>query len=532
MKRKLPIIGAFGLVLAMGVGLAGCGDSGPTNATYDYDMSVDTRGVTISFWSGFGQNVNDAINPLIDQFEEATGITVEYTQVQGGYDGLQEQINLSASSRSFPNVTVGYPDHIAGYVTSNIVLQLDYFIEHDSESLVDHVDDKGTSDPSDDETFNDNLPAFDYDGFYSDYTLENESIEYDENGNGYVLGIPFNKSTEVMVYNKTFFENEWVIEQGLNLPTTWGELSTFTDRILSLFHDMGVYNHLLGSDGVVYDAATDMPDGVSTLLNFSAIGEGDFYPLSYDSQANFFITALRQWGAQYTEVDPSTGRGYIVFQEDANIDQAVEALTDLQEIYNKGGIAIPQNFQESSYCSNNYKANQSLMNIGSSAGVSNCVATTFESGCAPILYHDAADKYVISQGTNMIMLNKGSDAEKVASWKFIKWMTQVMNGTFAAQSGYFPVCESAFNSEDYQTLLSSTSLTGAELLQREAALVNANYYNNDDENWTKFVDPGFNGSSTIRANVDSVTAEVFIDGTSPEDVIQSHVEALRDYVRS
>ena len=532
MKKSAFSLLAFGAVaLASASGLASCG-RGYSGSGPDYlpDMSIDTRGTTIEFWAGFGQTVSGFLEQVIEDFEEATGITVNYTP-QSGYDNLATQINLSASSKTYPNVAVGYPDHMASYRDSDIIMRLDQFIEHDTD-IPDTREGTATDPNAEGETFHE-LADFDYSDFYSDYTLENESLEYREDGTGYILGIPFNKSTEVMVYNATFFENPLIVEAGIHIPTTWDEVLEQGTAIINWIKNRNGFGKVITNLGNTYNSVTAVPATEKILLNLVSVTEDDFYPLSYDSQANFFITAVRQWGGEYTEVDPATMEGSVVFDNDATRS----ALTRLNELYEAHVLGIPASFEESSYCSAHYRVNESLMNVGSSAGVSNCATGQFTSKVAPIPFQDADNKYVISQGTNMIMLQANAateeevDKEFVASWKFIKYMTQIGNGKFAMLTGYFPTCGTSQNDEQYQEFLNNdgTGDTEAYRLQRYAAQVNNNTYMNDAENWKKFVDPGFSGSSVIRTRVDSITAEVFIGGSTAQEAIDSAYADLRDY---
>lgn len=522
-KRNVLSVLAATALIAVGSGaLASCGS---TTDTFDLDMTTDTRGTTINFWTGFGTAVNDVLQPILDDFSAKTGITVNY-ETKGGYDALATAINLSASTTTYPNIAVGYPDHFASYIDSDIQLRLDGYIAHDADIPATRV---GTATDKTDEsaTFNE-LAAFDIDDFYATYMVENRSLEYDSNGNPYTLGIPFNKSTEVMVYNKTFFDWAATATTDIKVPATWDEAKSVTDAILKLVKDKGAYGKVLGSDGNVYVSADSFPDGVTVILDLTSVTEGNLHPLSYDSTANMFITGIRQWGGEYTEMDKTTRKGYIKFQNQATYD----SLSAFDTIYQTGGLGIPATFGESSYCSAHFKIYESLMNIGSSAGVSNCVPAgdAFETACAPVPYHDASEKYVISQGTNLALFDTGTAAERVASWKLLKYLSQIANGTFAAGSGYFPTCKSAAASEDYQDLLNGTGGSAKDKLNRSAALVNANSYTEANA-WNKFVDPGFNGSSTIRTAVTTAPAQVFISGVTPQNVVTALYSTLQDYVR-
>lgn len=539
-KTLLVVTQSLAMLMAAG-GLSSCG----AHVTSPIDLTVDTRGQTISIWTGFGASISSSLESLLSTFEDLTGIHVVH-ESKGGYDNLQKAINGSASSQTYANVAVGYPDHFAGYIDSDIIHRLDEFIEQDS--LIPATRTGSVTDPNDESATFEELPQLDLDDFYSYYMTELQTLEYKEDGTGYLLGLPFNKSTEVMVYNKSFFDLDSVKTAGIALPTTWDEVGTQTTKILDYVKGLRVTNAssqsvsifgngILASDDHLYfkeipealvNPTDEETEPVYAVLDLTKVSENDFHPFSYDSQANFFITGMRQYGGTYTEVDKDTRQGYIKFNEGT---AAREFLTEMNGIYAKGGMGIPQTWGEASYCSTPFKAYKSVMNIGSSGGVSNSLAASFkaEVSCAPIPYKNANRKYVISQGTNLGIFDVGSTAQKAAAWKLVKYLSQFANGTFAAMTGYFPTCKSASLSRDYQNMLNNPK-GNEEKLKAAAARINLDVFDNAEEKWMKFVDPGFVGSSTIRTDVDTITAEIFIDKKGVQDTINEHVENLRDYL--
>ena len=84
------------------------------------------------------------------------------------------------------------------------------------------------------------------------------------------------------------------------------------------------------------------------------------------------------------------------------------------------------------------------------------------------------------------------------------FLSQQANGLFTAETGYYPSCKQAFESDEYQGYLDSDFHSDAELLQLDSARVNNEIYNGQDSKWTKFVDPGFRGSADIREEVDKI----------------------------
>ena len=123
--RNLRILFPMALI-AVGT-LAGC--DGNRVDPYSVDLSLDISGAKVNFWGPFGADNNAIVEDLIAVFEEQTGVDVVY-ESKGSYDQLKQAIDLSATSSSYPHVALGYPDHFAGYVRSNIIVRLDYYLEN------------------------------------------------------------------------------------------------------------------------------------------------------------------------------------------------------------------------------------------------------------------------------------------------------------------------------------------------------------------------------------------------------------------
>ena len=111
------------------------------------------------------------------------------------------------------------------------------------------------------------------------------------------------------------------------------------------------------------------------------------------------------------------------------------------------------------------------------------------------------------------------------------YLSQQINGEFAARTGYFPTCEAATNSEVYQEYLDSFG--GAEILQKECGILNAYTYGNTSKGWTRFVDPGFQGSSAIRTEVGNIPGYILLskDYANDQAILDAVYGKLPDYIR-
>lgn len=160
-----------------------------------------------------GAKLQEVLNYHIGEFNKLyPNITIEHSSY-GGWGDIAGQINTEIAGDNQPNVAYCYPDHVAMYNLAQSVVVLDDFIQ--SDITVTHDD--GTTEIM---GLTDEQVADFIDGFY------NEGMAY---GDGLMYTMPMSKSTEVLYYNKTFFE-----ENGLSVPTTWEEMEATCQQLLVL----------------------------------------------------------------------------------------------------------------------------------------------------------------------------------------------------------------------------------------------------------------------------------------------------------
>ena len=462
----------------------------------------------INVWTGFGTSMTTAFENVLQDYRDAhpdTGFKIVHTG-QGGYDNLLSTISGSVSTRTYPQLAVAYPDHMAQYNESSILFSLDNYIKEDNVDLND---------------------------YYQNYLKECQEIV-----DGQTMGLPFNKSTEVLTTNQTFVDVLIAMTKGTEneitkVPTTWQEVEDFGLKALNALKNIPKYKYDTDAKAVVpagngafnavlaqnaagevkcYSNKASLEQGYSIKVDLTSVGANDFRVLSYDSQANFFITIVRQWGGTYTEIINQGGNEVGVMRYKSN--ETATALMFFNRLFREQIIGIPSTFGEASYTSTPFKAYKTIFTIGSSAGVSNCVPAdnAFDVQINPIPFN--ADKpeckYVISQGTNLVMFKNTDEDSRRETWNLMRALSYdpVMNATFAKSSGYIPVTKSAYETNLYQDYLKDTSLTGTAKTMRDAINVNFDDYLGDGSDWTQFVDPGFVGSSSIRANVGGIMGAI------------------------
>ena len=340
MKKFLSITLAIALILTSMMGLT-------TASASAFDAGYDGSEVTIRFYHTMGSNLTTVLDAYIPEFNAIyPNIKVEYTSV-GSYDDVRDQISTEIYVGAQPNIAYCYPDHVALYNLAQAVQPLDELIDHPvigltAEQKADFIE-----------------------GYY------NEGKQF---GDGKMYTLPLNKSTEVLYYNKTFFD-----ANGLTVPTTWDELEAVCAKIKEI-------------------------DPMSI-------------PLGYDSEANWFITMCEQNQSPYT----SATEPHFLFANETNY----ATMKKFNEWYQKGYLTTQTLY--GAYTSGLFTATtevKSYMSIGSSAGATYQRPAAvdgvypFEVGIATIPQMNNENRKVISQGPSICIFKKANEQEMVASWLF------------------------------------------------------------------------------------------------------------------
>lgn len=470
--------------------------------------------MTIQFWTQFGGAGQNTINPLLEAFskkEEFSHVKIVHTS-QGGYPALKSAVDNSITSRTYPHVVNGYPDHFVTYLNTGTQLALDGWIDKI---------------PNKDEFMAD---------FYEDYMIENQNMVA-----GKTIALPWNKSTEVMIVNNSYFEVMKSFDSTIKVPETWVELKTVGEKVLALNEEKGFYGKVVIKEGDAYTTAPRPAAGATdevkaafkekVMFDFTETTKENFRVFSWDSLANMFITLVRQYGATYTESNGNLKEGKLKFDKDQKV---IQMLTDFQQMYNANIIGTPAIWNES-YSSLPFKNSKVVATISSSAGIAQNVpevAYPFEYEVAPIPYKDADKKFVISQGTNLALTKQGNKEQQDVAFEIIKYLTTEVNDQLAIGASYFPVSRKMQGSELYQEFLNEKveNLSAQDRGVRKVAEFNDNVYMKAENNWIKFTDPAFVGSDDIRKQVEFVFPYLFNDKNTPERAIQRVITNLSAYV--
>jgi len=435
MKKVLSAVLLFALCLSC-FAFVGCGSSkGSASEFVIPEGGYDGSAVTINFYHTMGANLREVLERYIVEFNKLyPNITINHQQV--GSDDVRDQIKTEITVGNQPHIAYCYPDHVALYNQAKAVVTLDELIA--SEIEVARAD--GSTDIL-------GLTEAQIDDFIKGYYEEGQQF-----GDGKMYTLPLSKSTEVLYYNKTFFD-----ANGLTPPTTWEEMEALCKKIKEI--------------------------------------DPTCIPLGYDSESNWFITMCEQYGSDYTS---ATGEKFL-FDNETNRNFVAK----FREWYQLGYVTTKE--LSGGYTSELFKAQdgiKSYMSIGSSAGATHQrpdkvnEAYPFDVAITTIPQVDPANPKVISQGPSVCIFKKSNPQEVIASWLFVKYLTTTVEfqAEFSMASGYVPVIKSVGENAIYKGEFLDKA-NGGDFISALSAKVCL------EQESAYYTSPAFNGSSTARDQV-------------------------------
>ncbi len=464
-KRVISMLLAMVMLLSI-FSMTGCKKKANTTNEYTVEEEFDPNAeINITFTHTMGAKLQEILNNYIVEFNKIYPNIHITHQSAGGWSDINGQINTEIAGGKQPNIAYCYPDHVAMYNIAKSVVVLDNLIESDQA-----IGDTGEILGLTDEQKADFIQSY-----------YNEGLVYGDNK---MYTMPMSKSTEVLYYDKTFFE-----ENGLSVPTTWDEMWDVCGKILEI--------------------------------------DPDCYPLGYDAEDNWFITLCEQMQSGFTSAEDG---GKYLFNNDTN----KAFVKELREYYQKGYFTTQELY--GSYTSNLFVETtdtRCYMCVGSSGGASYQMSNNdtadgsfaFEVGVAPIPQYDSNNRKTISQGPSLCIL-KGADTtdqQVMASWLFVKFLcTNVeFQAEFSMASGYMPVLESVTENDAYAAWLAKGN--GYEYLVAKCVQVGI------DGRADYFVSPAFNGSSTARSEAGALLLKCLSgepDGSLDAFIDQAFQDAL------
>ena len=359
---KLKKLSVLALSLAL---MAGCSNGGKSENKKEMVTEIKEP-VEITFWHAMNGDLEKSLQDLTNKFmEENKNITVTL-QNQSSYNDLQQKVTATFSSpKDLPTLTQAYPDWMVNAIQDDLIVDLKPYINNETLKF---------------DNYDDILPSF---------REENEK-------DGKIYALPFNKSTEVLWYNKTLFN-----ELNLQPPKTYEEFKTVAQ----------------------------------TIKNKKGIVGGGF-----DSLNNYYVTFLKNEGANFDN------------NFDVTSDKSVKAVDYYLDGVKNGYFRIAGT---DNFLSGPFASEMLGMYVGSNAGesfIKQSVNNKFEIGVAPY-----PSKYSMQQGTNLYIFSSATSEQQTAAYEYLKFLTTTDNQiTWAKETGYIPGRQSALESEEYKK---STNLT-------------------------------------------------------------------------
>ena len=313
----------------------------------------------VVFWHAMGGGQGEALEGLVKDFEEENPDVKITLQHQGGYGDLNQILVATMQSpKDLPTITQAYPDWMLQFSEAGMVTD-----------LTDRVNgEDGIKD------YEDIFPGV------------RDEIEQD----GKIIGIPFNKSTEVLWYNRDLFD-----ELELENPTNFEELKEVAKKIKE---------------------------------------EKDIPAFGWDSLSNFYVAYLKNKGIEF---GPDL---------DVTSPESIEAVNYYLDGIKEGYFRIAGT---DTYLSGPFANEQLAGYIGSNAGevyIKEGVEGKFKYAAQAYPADEA-----VQQGTNIYMFDGASDEEKDAAFRFLKYVSgKDAQIKFGLETGYMPARKTAVEDEDYK----------------------------------------------------------------------------------
>ena len=156
---------------------------------------VDTKGTTITFWHSMGGVNGEAIDYLVNKFNEENedGITVEAVY-QGSYDDAINKLKSAQIGNMGADLVQIYDIGTRFMIDSGWIIPMQELIDANSYDV---------------SQIEPNIAAY--------YTVDDK-----------LYSMPFNSSTPILYYNKTLFDKAGITE----IPTTFDEIAAVGDQLL------------------------------------------------------------------------------------------------------------------------------------------------------------------------------------------------------------------------------------------------------------------------------------------------------------
>ena len=484
--------------------LVGCGGKG--------SESVEEHDVEVIWWNNYqvpeeGAKEEEArktntyreyyyAKDLIAAFEAENPHIKITTVYQGSYSDIAKAVKAGIDTGNIPTIASTYQDNVATYVDAEVSYDMSEFakeLEKDSDFNKNYLDiEKGC-----------------FSGKY--YSL------------------PYSKSAETLVVNKTVFDKVGAGESGTT-TTKESDGKTINVYTAPVAAESKTAYTIPQNMFEVAEVARKMKADYPKLFAEQRDDEGYFkaVPFCWDSTENMFITMMENSSAEYTDGSAATLGAKIKW----NTQAAKDVVIQLKKWNNEGLICTQNQLpitinSKHKYSSDMVVAGKIFMSVTSTSGA-RYFAT--DGGFQAQLNHNvnwaartkADDAKVISQGPSLTFFRNKDTAVNEAAFKFYKFLTNTENSAkLAVNTAYFPLRASSYQTEAVKNLTSAVNTataeskysaknsdyTGQALKLNETYASKNNYYMSD----------AFVGSADIRTAVGNLLNDVFNDQNAKTD---------------
>ncbi len=365
MKFSHKIITASAIVLAA-LGLAACSNNQQNNNSSSTIPTAVNKKTTITFWYSLTGTSQSALKKLTADFEKANPkITVKLQSQGGNYADLQSKLTSSFQSpKDLPTITQAYPGWLYNAAKNKMLVNLTPYVNNKKIGW----------------------------GSYKNSKIQSGLWNGAKIG-GVQYGVPFNKSVEVLFYNKTLLD-----KYGVKVPTNMNELKSASEKIWAKSHHK-------------------------------------IHGMGFDALNNYYMLAMKENGVDFNK----------------KINFASPLSKKVINYYANGvkeGYFMQAGTEK--YMSTPFDNAQAAMFIGSTANeayLKQGLNKKYQYGIAA-----RPSKMNIQQGTDIYMFKKATALQKTAAFKYLKFLASAKSQLYwARQTGYMPANSDVLNSAAYKS---------------------------------------------------------------------------------
>ena len=363
MKLKHKVATAAGVLMTL-IAFSACSNKSSDNASSKIPEKISKK-TTVTFWYSLTGTSQNTLKKLTNDFERKNpNITIKLQSQGGNYADLQSKLTSSFQSpKDLPTITQAYPGWLYNAAKNNMLTDLAPYVD------------------------NKNIGW----GSYKNSDIKS-GLWNGAKINGKQYGVPFNKSVEVLFYNKTLLD-----KYSIKVPTTMQELKSASKTIYKKS------NHKVRGAG-------------------------------FDALNNYYMLAMKENGVNFNNklsfASPTSKKVINYYADGVKNGYFMQAGTE-------------------KYMSTPFDNAQVAMFIGSTANeayVKQALGKKYQYGIAP-----RPSKLNAQQGTDIYMFNKASAMQKAAAFKYLKFLSSEKSQLYwAKQTGYMPVNSKVLNSKTYK----------------------------------------------------------------------------------